>query len=145
MTMMYVLNIKVESIIDVHIEERFAVEPLAAVIMNFNDDDIKGYDESVSALQGVGSHSYSPKKLDLDLKNMPTPFAKPSIEEPPVLELKELPVHLSYVFLDYNTGGGVAEISIELEDQEKTTFSSPYGTFAFRRMPFGLWNALATF
>ena len=32
-----------------------------------------------------------------------------------------------------------------LEDQEKTTFTCPYGTFAFRRMPFGLCNALATF
>ncbi|KAH9735234.1 hypothetical protein KPL71_017676 [Citrus sinensis] len=31
------------------------------------------------------------------------------------------------------------------EDQEKTTFACPYGTFAFRRMPFGLCNAPATF
>ncbi|KAK4604310.1 hypothetical protein RGQ29_012706, partial [Quercus rubra] len=31
------------------------------------------------------------------------------------------------------------------EDQEKTTFTCPYGTFAFRRMPFGLCNAPATF
>ena len=27
----------------------------------------------------------------------------------------------------------------------KTTLTFPYGTFAFRRMPFGLCNALATF
>nr|GFA70815.1 reverse transcriptase domain-containing protein [Tanacetum cinerariifolium] len=27
-------------------------------------------------------------------------------------------------------------------DQEKTTFTCPYGTFAYRRMPFGLCNAL---
>ena len=32
-----------------------------------------------------------------------------------------------------------------LEDQEKTTFTCLYGTFAFRRMLFGLCNALATF
>nr|GEW59670.1 reverse transcriptase domain-containing protein [Tanacetum cinerariifolium] len=31
------------------------------------------------------------------------------------------------------------------EDQEKTTFTCPYGTFAYKRMPFGLWNTLATF
>ncbi|PKI72943.1 hypothetical protein CRG98_006643 [Punica granatum] len=31
------------------------------------------------------------------------------------------------------------------EDQEKTTFTCPYGTYAFRRMPFGLCNAPATF
>ena len=37
------------------------------------------------------------------------------------------------------------QISIAPEDQEKTTFTCPYGTFAFRRMPFGLCNAPATF
>src|SRR5437588_7842922 len=30
------------------------------------------------------------------------------------------------------------------EDQEKTTFTCPYRTFAYRRMPFGLYNAPAT-
>ncbi|GJX77691.1 DNA-directed DNA polymerase, partial [Tanacetum coccineum] len=37
------------------------------------------------------------------------------------------------------------QIPIAPEDQEKTTFTCPYGTFAYRRMPFGLCNALATF
>ncbi|GJX02004.1 reverse transcriptase domain-containing protein [Tanacetum coccineum] len=32
-----------------------------------------------------------------------------------------------------------------LEHQEKTTFTCPYGTFAYRRMPFGLCNAPETF
>ncbi|XP_075483765.1 uncharacterized protein LOC142523917 [Primulina tabacum] len=32
--------------------------------------------------------------------------------------------------------GGYNLIVIALEDQEKTTFTCPYGTFAFRRMPF---------
>ena len=31
------------------------------------------------------------------------------------------------------------------EDQEKTTFTCPFGTFAYRHMPFGLCNAPATF
>jgi hypothetical protein len=31
------------------------------------------------------------------------------------------------------------------EDQEKTTFTCPFGTFAYHRMPFGLCNVLATF
>jgi hypothetical protein len=31
------------------------------------------------------------------------------------------------------------------KDQEKTTFTCPFGTFAYRRMPFGLCNAPATF
>ncbi|GJW04507.1 putative nucleotidyltransferase, ribonuclease H [Tanacetum coccineum] len=37
------------------------------------------------------------------------------------------------------------QILIAPEDQEKTTFTCPYGTFAYRRMPFGLCNAPATF
>ncbi|GKG13398.1 reverse transcriptase domain-containing protein, partial [Tanacetum coccineum] len=37
------------------------------------------------------------------------------------------------------------QISIAREDQEKTTFTCPYGTFAYRRMPFGFCNAPATF
>ena len=37
------------------------------------------------------------------------------------------------------------QIAIAHEDQEKTTFTCPFGTFAFRRMPFGLCNAPATF
>ena len=40
---------------------------------------------------------------------------------------------------------GYNPIAIAPEDQEKTTFTSSYGTFAFRRMPFGLCNAPATF
>nr|GEU57225.1 reverse transcriptase domain-containing protein [Tanacetum cinerariifolium] len=37
------------------------------------------------------------------------------------------------------------QISIDPQDQEKTTFTCPYGTFAYRPMPFGLCNALGTF
>nr|GEW74661.1 reverse transcriptase domain-containing protein [Tanacetum cinerariifolium] len=38
--------------------------------------------------------------------------------------------------------GGYFQIPIDPQDQEKTTFTCPYGTFAYRRMPFGLCNAL---
>nr|XP_009618043.1 uncharacterized protein LOC104110286 [Nicotiana tomentosiformis] len=37
------------------------------------------------------------------------------------------------------------EISIVPKDQGKTTFTCPYGTYAFKRMPFGLCNAPAIF
>nr|GEW29931.1 reverse transcriptase domain-containing protein [Tanacetum cinerariifolium] len=37
------------------------------------------------------------------------------------------------------------KIPIDPLDQEKTTFTYPYGTFAYRRMPFGLCNAPGTF
>ncbi|GJY99994.1 reverse transcriptase domain-containing protein [Tanacetum coccineum] len=40
---------------------------------------------------------------------------------------------------------GYFQIPIDPKDQEKTTFTCPYGTFAYRRMPFGLCNAPGTF
>nr|GEX88922.1 reverse transcriptase domain-containing protein [Tanacetum cinerariifolium] len=40
---------------------------------------------------------------------------------------------------------GVAEDVYVKVDQEKTTFTCPYGTFSYRRMPFGLCNAPGTF
>ncbi|GJX94995.1 reverse transcriptase domain-containing protein [Tanacetum coccineum] len=48
-----------------------------------------------------------------------------------------------YCFLDGFLG--YFQIPIDPQDQEKTTFTCPYGTFAYRRMPFGLCNALSTF
>ena len=57
--------------------------------------------------------------------------------------LDRLAGHTHYCFL--NGYSGYNHIAIALEDQEKTTFTCPYGTFAFRMMPFGLCNALSTF
>ncbi|GJW40269.1 reverse transcriptase domain-containing protein [Tanacetum coccineum] len=48
-----------------------------------------------------------------------------------------------YCFLDGFSG--YFQIPIDPQDQEKTTFICPYGTFAYRRMPFGLCNAPGTF
>nr|GEV93886.1 reverse transcriptase domain-containing protein [Tanacetum cinerariifolium] len=132
----------------------------------------------------------------MDLKVAKESKEKSSIEEPPELELKELPSHLKYAFLedsnklpisdikgidprfcthkilmedDYKPAvqnqrrvnpkihdvikkeviklldAGYFQISIDLQDQEKITFTCPYGTFAYRRMPFGLCNAPGTF
>ena len=57
--------------------------------------------------------------------------------------LDRLSGHPHFCFIDgysrYN------QIAIAPEDQEKITFTCPYGTFAFRRMTFGLCNAPATF
>nr|GEU40164.1 reverse transcriptase domain-containing protein [Tanacetum cinerariifolium] len=121
---------------------------------------------------------------------------KSSVDEPPVVELKALPPHLEYAFLegddklpviiakDLSVDEKTALITVlkshkraiawklsdikginpefcihkilmeedftptdqhQRKDQEKTTFTCPYGTFAYRRMPFGLCNALGTF
>ncbi|RVW64648.1 Transposon Ty3-I Gag-Pol polyprotein [Vitis vinifera] len=57
--------------------------------------------------------------------------------------LERVSGHPFYCFLDGYSG--YFQIEIDLEDQEKTTFTCPFGTFAYRRMPFGLCNAPATF
>ena len=51
--------------------------------------------------------------------------------------------HEYYCFLDEYSSYN--QITTSPEDQEKTTFICPYGTFSFRRMPFGLCNASGTF
>nr|GEU80565.1 reverse transcriptase domain-containing protein [Tanacetum cinerariifolium] len=120
----------------------------------------------------------------MDLKLVEESKEKSSIEEPRELELKELPSHLEYVFLEdsnkllviiaknltvdekealinvFNLKNkllpersstlraltqGYFQIPIDPQDQEKTTFTCPFGTFAYQRMPFGLCNAQGTF
>ncbi|GKB02165.1 reverse transcriptase domain-containing protein [Tanacetum coccineum] len=98
----------------------------------------------------------------MDLKQVEVTKEKYSIEEPPELELKDLPSYLEYAYLEGNDKlpmiiskslkddekeallKGIFQIPIDPQDQEKTTFTCPYGTFAYRRMPFGLCNALGT-
>nr|GEW88151.1 reverse transcriptase domain-containing protein [Tanacetum cinerariifolium] len=95
---------------------------------------------------------------------------KSSIDEPLEVELKDLPPHLKYAFLegddklpviiakDLSDEEKAALIKVlkshkqaiawklsDIKDQEKTTFTCPYETFAYRRMPFGLCNAPGTF
>nr|GEV85237.1 reverse transcriptase domain-containing protein [Tanacetum cinerariifolium] len=125
-----------------------------------------------------------PPVKTIDLKQFDATMTRPSIEKAPDLELKELPSHLKYAFLegtdklpviiskepkdeeksallkvlkshkrviawkifDIKDGfSGYFQISIDPQDQEKTTFTCPYGTFAYRRMPFSLCNAPGTF
>ncbi|GKF16886.1 reverse transcriptase domain-containing protein [Tanacetum coccineum] len=56
--------------------------------------------------------------------------------------LERLAGHEYYCFLDGFSG--YFQILIASEDQEKTTFTCPYGTFAYKRTSFGLCNAPAT-
>ncbi|XP_059301873.1 uncharacterized protein LOC132053786 [Lycium ferocissimum] len=258
MSVVSVIN-TIDEAMDATVEHEHVGDMLAAVIMNYEGEDDEEFEETVNALIGLGSYHYNPKKLDLDLENRATPPAKPSIIEPPTLELKPLPSHLRYEFLGPNNtlpviistrlmdeqrerllvilrrykkaiGWCIADIQgippgicthkIQLDeecepsvehqrrlnspmqeivqfeiikwldsgvvypisdsywvipvqcvpkkggitvvanakneliptrtvtgwrDQEKTIFTCPYGTFAFKRMPFGLCNAPATF
>ncbi|XP_059295575.1 uncharacterized protein LOC132048911 [Lycium ferocissimum] len=240
----------IDDAVEHKMEEESLGKVFAAVLVNFDADDMKGYVEIINALERLGSYTYHPRKLGLDLANRTTPSAKSSIVEPPKLEIKQLPLHLRYEFLGPNKilpvivsallteeqieqlveilreyrraigwtiadirgiSSGICEhkiqleedskpsvehqrrlnqnmqevvkkeiikwldagvvypiadskwacweilllfprwvlrynqINIALKDQEKTTFTCPYGTFAFNRMPFGLCNTPATF
>ena len=57
--------------------------------------------------------------------------------------LERVSGHPFYCFLDGYSG--YFQIEIDVEGQEKTTFICPFGTYAYRRMPFGLCNTSATF
>nr|GEX45059.1 hypothetical protein [Tanacetum cinerariifolium] len=152
----------------------------------------------------------SPPLPPQELKVVKSTNEKSSIDQPPVVELKDLPPHLQYAFLEgddklpviiakdmkdeekailikvlkshkqalawqlsdikgINSKFCTHKILMEddfkpavqhqrrvnpkihevikrrPQDQEKTTFTYPYRTFAYRRMPFGLCNAPGTF
>ncbi|XP_070028647.1 uncharacterized protein [Nicotiana sylvestris] len=93
---------EVEDEVEIKREEQCLGEALAAILVNFDGEDMEVYMESVNALEQLGSYTYVPEKLSLDLENRATPPAKPSIIEPPQLELKPLPPHLRYRFLGSN-------------------------------------------
>ncbi|CAM8968188.1 unnamed protein product [Rhodiola kirilowii] len=57
--------------------------------------------------------------------------------------LERLANHEYFCYLDGYSG--FFQIPIHPQDQEKTSFTCPYGTYAYRRMPFGLCNAPGTF
>jgi hypothetical protein len=67
--------------------------------------------------------------------NFPTPFVDQIVDDYAGREI----FSLMDGFSDYN------QINIVPEDQHKTAFICPWGTFAYRKLPFGLKNAGATF
>ncbi|XP_070019911.1 uncharacterized protein [Nicotiana sylvestris] len=158
---------EVEDAVEIKTEEKCLGEALAAILVNFDSKDMEGYMESVNALEGLGSYTYAPVKFSLDLENRATPLAKPSIIEPPQLELKPLPPHLRYKFLGSNDtlpliissllNDVQVEQLLEVLKDHKQDIGWTIGDIRgippeFRtqdpigdRMPFGLCNAPATF
>jgi hypothetical protein len=57
--------------------------------------------------------------------------------------LEEVAKHKMYPFGDGYRG--YHQVKIALEDQLKTTFTTPWGTFCYTVVPFGLCNVLRTF
>ena len=77
------------------------------------------------------------RKLNTAIRNdhFPLPFIDQMLDR--------LAGHPHFCFLDGYSGYN--KISIAPEDQEETTFTCPFGAFAFRRMSFGLCNAPSAF
>ncbi|XP_068319122.1 uncharacterized protein [Pyrus communis] len=116
--------------------------------------------ELVAALESLPKHDG--KSSNFESIPISTNKLLPSIVQAPTLDLKPLPSHLKYIFLgeeetlpaiisssltaqEEDGYSGYNQIVIAPDDQENTTFTCPFGTFAYRRMPFGLCNAPATF
>ena len=70
------------------------------------------------------------RKLNADTRK--DHFSLPFVDQ----MLERVVGHEFYYFLDGYSGYN--QIEIVLEDQEKTTFTCPFCTFSFTKMPFGL-------
>ncbi|PHT24708.1 hypothetical protein CQW23_35611 [Capsicum baccatum] len=114
------------SIADVHhedtktlsIEKQPTVEPVTVAPLNVEHKDNEDYEELMGALTEI--ESYTPKQPECDLKNQPT--AKTPIDEPPMLEMQELPDYLRYVFLE--SRNILPEREDELSEQHVEALSS---------------------
>ncbi|XP_070029210.1 uncharacterized protein [Nicotiana sylvestris] len=93
------VNFSLIDVVDVIVEaddEKLTIEdPLTACLVNLNEVNGEELAEWVLALEVRGFWDRTLEFEPLHLENRETPPAKPSIEEPPNLELKPLPAHLS--------------------------------------------------
>nr|GEZ05518.1 reverse transcriptase domain-containing protein [Tanacetum cinerariifolium] len=105
--------------------------------------DIKGIDPQFCTHKILMEDDFKPeiqhqrRKLNDAIRkdHFPLPFKDQMLER--------LGGNKYYCYLDGFSG--YFHIPIDLQDQEKTTFTCPYGMFAYRRMHFGLCNAPGTF
>ncbi|KAI5313209.1 hypothetical protein L3X38_042383 [Prunus dulcis] len=83
-------------------------------------------------------------RVCIDYRKLNTTTRKDHFPLPFIDQMLEcLAGHSHYCFLDGYSGYN--QIAIAPENQEKTTFTCPFGMFTYRHMPFGLCNAPATF
>nr|GEZ79257.1 reverse transcriptase [Tanacetum cinerariifolium] len=121
--------------------------------------DIKGIDPKFCSHKILLEEDYSPKndekelvstrlvtgwRVCIDYRKLNEATRKDHFTLPFMDQMLErLAGNEYYCFLDGYSG--YFQIPIDPKDQEKTTFTCPYGTFAYKRMPFGLCNAPGTF
>nr|GEV01636.1 reverse transcriptase domain-containing protein [Tanacetum cinerariifolium] len=112
------------ALIDVHDEEmtlRVNDEAITFKFRHTSRCSRNSYDETVNYVNVIDVAYPSPNLPPVnneDLKQVDATMNKPSIEEPPELELKDLPSHLEYAFLE-GTDKLPVVISKELKDKVK--------------------------
>nr|GFA87475.1 reverse transcriptase domain-containing protein [Tanacetum cinerariifolium] len=123
----------------------FVCEEYSQEVLGFSDTTVSGNPTPINEpIVSTTSPTLTPfgdsdfllfEEANAFLDHFPLPFMDQMLER--------LARNDYYCFLDGFSG--YFQIPIDPRDQEKTTFTYPYGTFAYRRMPFGLCNALGTF
>nr|GFB46997.1 retrovirus-related Pol polyprotein from transposon 17.6 [Tanacetum cinerariifolium] len=105
-------------------------------------------------LIGYAAHSKAYRVYNLSSKKVAETFNLRYLEDKPNIQglgqewyfdLECLTDSLGYTHFRTNPPTGYIQIPIDPKDQEKTTFTCPYGTFAYKCMPFGLCNEPGTF
>ncbi|XP_070002239.1 uncharacterized protein [Nicotiana sylvestris] len=111
----------VDVIVEANDETLNIKDPLAACLVNLDEVNEEELAECVLSLEGRGFWDRTLEFKPLHLENEETPLAKPSIEEPPKLELKPLPAHISSQgtenqVVDHLSRLEGAKNSVEVED-----------------------------
>ena len=83
-------------------------------------------------------------RLCVDLRNVKKVSLKDNYPLPKMDHILQRVVDASRISL-LDGFPGYNQILVHLDDQEKTAFTTPWGTFKYVKIPFGLKNAGATF
>ena len=83
-------------------------------------------------------------RLSVDFRNLNRALDKDNYPVPPMEQILQM-VSGSELFLLLDGFSGYNQVLVAEEYRLKTTFRTKWGTFAYRRMPFGLINAGVTF
>ena len=83
-------------------------------------------------------------RLCVDFRNLNKVSLKDNYPLPKMDHILQRVVGFSRIFF-LDVFSGYNQILVQKEDQAKTTFTTPWGTFMYMKMPFGLMNVGATF
>ncbi|XP_019248466.1 PREDICTED: uncharacterized protein LOC109227723 [Nicotiana attenuata] len=91
----------------------------------------------------ISTHTVTGWRIYMDYRNLNTATRRDHFPFPFINQMLDRSAGRSHFY--FSDGySGYNQISVAPKDREKTSFTYPYGIFAFRRMPFALCNASAT-